>query len=121
MSLRLIQRFGRSLTIKRKVPGSYVNGLFVPGAEAQVTIIGSVQPVTGDELKLLPEGNQDREKRKIYTTSELKIQKAGVGSQVQESDKISLDGKEFQVILVESHLYSGKMTIQYYKAIVEAL
>ena len=58
---------------------------------------------------------------KVYTTTELKIQKQVSGSQVQAADRISIDGKDFQVIMVEAHLYPGKMNIQFYKAIVEAL
>lgn len=122
MSLRLIQRFGRSLVITRgATAGTYVNGDFVPGTEETLTIIASVQPLTPDEQELQPEGSDEKERRKLYTTTSLKIQKAVEGNEVQEADRFGLDGKIFQVMAVEPHFYPGKMTIQYYKAIVEAL
>lgn len=122
MSLRLIQRFGRSLTITRgSTPGTFVNGKFVAGTPNTVTIIGSLQPLTAEEQEFAPEGSDEKERRKLYTTSELKIQKAGSGAEVQEADKLTQDGKTFQVIHIEPHLYPGKMTIQYFKAIVEEL
>lgn len=121
MSLRLIQRFGTSLTVTRPAPGVYVDGKFTQGSPVTFTIIGSEQPMTAEELEKLPEGNQEREKRKLYTTEDLRTQREESGSQVQSADQVEIRGQMFQVIAREPHLYPGRMNIQFFKFIVEAL
>lgn len=120
MSLRLIQRFGRSLTVTRKTPGSYVEGDFVPGNTSTFSIIGCPQPLTGDEQNFVNSGSDDSERIKLYSTSLLQKQNS-VGNQVIQADVLSVDGKDFQVVIVERHVYPGATTIQFYKYILEAL
>lgn len=115
MSLRLIQRFGRTLTVIRPGTGSYVDGNFVPGNELTLSIFGSKQPLTGEEQELLPEGNDEKESFKVYSVEPLNIQKALTANQVQSADQIEFEGNRFQVIGCEPHTHQVGMTISYYK------
>jgi hypothetical protein len=47
------------------------DGKFVPGAFVVATIQASVQPLTGEEAQILPEGERARTWLKAYTTSKL--------------------------------------------------
>lgn len=56
----------QQLVVIRQAPGERVNGVFVPGNECRLAVTGSIQPLTGRELMLLPEGERAREQRKLY-------------------------------------------------------
>ncbi len=52
------------------LPGAYVNGLFVKGAEKRTPHDITLQPVSDDELKFLEQGGERRgDVRKIYINS----------------------------------------------------
>ena len=50
--------FKRSVTIKRRQAGSYVNHVWVEAATVDSPLIGSFQPATPEELKSKPEGEE---------------------------------------------------------------
>ena len=61
----------RTLWVQRK-PGVYVDGVWTgSGGEERFSIRGSLQPISGRELQLLPEGERTREQFKLYTKAEL--------------------------------------------------
>jgi len=60
------------------------------------SIVASVQPVTGRELKDVPEGQRGDEVRVIYTQTELHMRKAGF-----QPDVVTLDGEPYEVYKVE--------------------
>ena len=79
------------ITVTRAAAGTYVLGRFVPGA-AQVIDgqRGNIQPLTGKELQQLPEGDRQREAKKIYTAFAL-----------QNGDVVRAGGVDYEVQAVE--------------------
>lgn len=65
--------FRKPQTITRTTAGSYVNGVFVDGVTSSITIQASVQPMTGEDMKTLPEGKRLSDFVKVYTSSDLQV------------------------------------------------
>lgn len=62
----------RSLTRRVFAAGSRgSDGRWVEGSPTDTTITGSLQPLSGDELQTLSEGERQKKSRKVYTTSAL--------------------------------------------------
>ncbi len=75
-----------SITVKRKAAGSYLNGHYVAGAEAEYSALASVQPLSGEEIMQSPEADRKRESLKVFTTSELKV-----------NDTVTRSGRDYEV------------------------
>lgn len=74
------------------------SGVFVPGATSTATIVASVQPVAvrrvaGALLKALPEGRSVEDIRSVHTASDLRV--------APVPDRLTIDGAEFELFLVE--------------------
>lgn len=79
----------RSLTRRSYAAGSRgSDGRWTEGSTTTTTIQGSLQPLNGDELQSLTEGERQRRSRKVYTTSALY---AGSVSAGRRADQI-VDG-----------------------------
>lgn len=87
--------FRKPFTIKRTVAGSYVNGVYIEGAESTFDIMASVQPVSGQDLVAIPEGRRASDMVKIYTDADLFGQgDAGSG---QSPDRLVWRGKDYEI------------------------
>lgn len=87
--------FRKPFTVKRTVAGSYVNGVYVEGAESTITIQASVQPVSGQDLVAIPEGRRASDMVKVYTSDDLFGQgDAGSG---QSPDRLTYRGKDYEI------------------------
>lgn len=73
---------------------------------------GSIQPVTGSDLNKLPEAFKDTESLKIYTQTELKTVD---DTSNREADIIIIDGKRYQVSVVENW---RQLSTKHYKVFV---
>jgi len=73
---------------------------------------GSIQPVTGDDLSKLPEAFKNVEALKVYTKSCVRTVD---DSENQEPDILLIDGKRFQVDVVEKW---RQLSTNHYKAYV---
>ena len=62
--MRLLGALGLSVT---RTDGSYVDGVWTPGVASTFAIEGSIQPMSGRELLLLPEGQRSRGAWTLYT------------------------------------------------------
>tara|TARA_R110000787_G_scaffold129434_2_gene241261 strand:- start:788 stop:1153 length:366 start_codon:yes stop_codon:yes gene_type:complete len=91
--------FRRTFTVKRKGEGSYdVSGFFeTTGSDTELEIKASVHPVTGSDMKLLPENRREEEVSKLYTTTELIGIVKGSGL---NPDLVIIDGYYHEVIRV---------------------
>lgn len=102
MSLR------RPYTIRRRAPGAYVNGRWVPGtAGAAETIRASVQPAQlsdYDMLEPLPEGRRVESLVRVYTSVLLQV--AGNESPTASGDLLDLPQGEY-VFMAVSPWQSG--------------
>lgn len=60
-----------SYVIKRKQGGEYVNGLWVEGTTQSIVIVASIQPFSGRDLLIMPEGLASRKPVKVFTKTYL--------------------------------------------------
>jgi len=61
------QRF----TVKRYGPAENINGFLRPGSSTRFAIKGSLQPLSGKEMLMLPEGDRNKEILNLFTESRL--------------------------------------------------
>ena len=87
--------FRKGLTVKRKTAGSYINGFWVAGTNTVLTIKASVQPLSGKDIELLPEGKRLAGGYKLFTDDTLKVAIEGTS---QDSDTVSIYGFDYEVI-----------------------
>lgn len=83
-------------TVTRVVAGSYVSGLYVPGGTSTLSIEASIQPATGRDLQVLPEGQHGQETKVVYTTTELRTRRT-----THDPDKITIDGETWECVTDE--------------------
>lgn len=99
---------GSAYTVTRRAAGAYASGIWADGSTSTFSITAHVQPVTGRDLKTLPEGQRAEDSRIVYTTTELRATAGG-------PDSISIGGEAYEVTRVET--WSG-LGGTHYRAIV---
>jgi len=82
--------FNQTLSGTRNAAGSYVNGVWVNGAPANISLACSVQPSTGKEILLLPEGRRTESAYTLRSVAEIK-----------EGDKFTIFGDVHEVLKVQ--------------------
>lgn len=92
--------FRRPFTVKRRASGSYDQttdiGFFkTSGEDTEFTIMASLQPVTGSDIKLLPENRREEELTKIYTDTELF---GAIKGSDGNCDIVIINGDEYEVV-----------------------
>jgi hypothetical protein len=97
-------------TVTRTGAGSYSGGILSAGSTSSFSIVASVQPLSGRDLQVLPEGQRTDETRVLYTTTQLLTRTA-----TQAPDSISIDGSTYEVFKVEDWTYIG---VTHYRAYV---
>ena len=91
--------FRTPITLRRLASGSYVDGLWVEGAPTDSTITASIQPLSGEDMKSLPEARRQSEGYNMFTSTQVKtVEDAGSD---QNADKIVFSGKEYEVYQVK--------------------
>ncbi len=88
MSFRLPQ------TITRFAAGTTVKGRYTAGASSTLTILASVQPISGEDLKPLPEGRRLDDYVKVYTDSNLQTLPS-------QPDRLTWRGHTYECISVD--------------------
>lgn len=105
--------FRKPFTVKRKTPGSFVDGFWVEGAESEIIIKASQQPATASEQETLPEGRRKGEIFKYYTNVELYAAiQADEETEAKSADIIVTDRGSYEVI--DCRLYQSGV-INHYK------
>ena len=100
-----------SATLKRFAAGSYSStGEWTDGTGTTSTISASWQPLNGRELAMLPEGERQRDQRKVYTLTALITSDPRTGLQ---ADHLSLDGSTWYKVEQVEH---ERAVIPHYKA-----
>ncbi|WP_223643946.1 hypothetical protein [Corallococcus sp. EGB] len=87
-------------TYQVRRPGltTLVDGVMVAAPEASFSILASVQPLSGRERQLLPEGQRSEERLLVVTATELR---AADVSASREGDVLVYRGESFEVEAVE--------------------
>lgn len=92
---------GKKYTITRSNEDGHINpanGVFVPGATTTLQIMGSVQPLTAQDLVSIPEGDRTKERVRFYSFPILLNNRT---AQMRKGDDVSIDGAAFRVESVE--------------------
>ena len=93
----------RRYIVTRFAPGDYggavENGRFRPGPSDTFKVRAMIQPMTGEQLLRLPEGERTRERIVIFTAEQLRTTRQ---SEVAMADRVAYRGEQFEVESVEA-------------------
>lgn len=91
---RALLRWLEPLTIIRKAVGTYVDGIWVNGADSSIVISAVIQNANPDDLILLPEGTRTTEAVKIHTVSQVNtVSEAGE----TDADQFLYNGYRYRI------------------------
>jgi hypothetical protein len=85
------------LTVKRKLSGARVDGVWIPGSDTILKIFASPQPASPDELQNLPEGERDKSIFKFISNKPLFTTQDRNGT---DADLVMFKGNDYRVISV---------------------
>lgn len=88
------------LNLLRKTAGSYVDGEWVEGTQTTVPIEVNIQPLKEAELMLLPEADRGKQWWKMYSASEIRMDKQGTSG--WSADEFVYQGDRYKVMKVEN-------------------
>ena len=96
--LSTIERFKTavSYTVTREGTETITLGVVTPGATSTFPIVASIQPVSGSDLQLLPEGEHAKESRVLYTATQLIAR-----SETVAGDSVAIDSEAWRVVRVD--------------------
>ena len=100
-----------TITGKRYAASTNTKGRWVDGADSPISFKASVQPLRGNELLTLPEGQREKETYRLYTSFQLFTANE---SDKKKPDRVTIFDKEFDIIKVD--VWQNKV-IPHYKAI----
>lgn len=89
-----VQDLGDPYTVTRRAAAGMVNGYRVAGGSSTFTVTAVEDPITGDDLDRLPEGQRDHGMRALICDQELRTAIGGA-----EPDEVTLDGVAWQVVV----------------------
>lgn len=106
-----MSEFRKDVALKRVAQGSYNNkGLWVDGAETDMTIKASVQPATTEDLQSLPENRRTLGAYRLYSSFEFQTLVEGQ----KNPDVVTIKGQEYEIAQVDPW---ENGVINHYKAI----
>jgi len=96
--MSLIDAFSTgTYTVSRAVESTYgLDGILVPATSSTFKIVASIQPLSGQALRNLPQGQQGDNVRIIYTSTELKTRTDGF-----EPDIVTINGEPWEVSVIQ--------------------
>lgn len=94
----IIRAFGEAVIITRYKPGRYIERKWCDGGCSTFQVVASIQPMSGRERLLLPEGDRSREFVHIWTSSPLQL---GDIEKKTRGDSFDWNGKTYFVEKVE--------------------
>lgn len=104
------------LDLLRKTAGSYVDGEWVEGTETTVPVEVNIQPLKEAELLLLPEADRGKQWWKMYSASEIRMDKQGTSG--WSADEFIYQGDRYKVMKVENYQMS---ILNHWKALAARL
>ena len=88
----------KTLQIFRSAPGHYDKGLWVKGIATEGTITASVQPISGESLRVSFSNESATAGYTLYTNGEIKTSDEATGT---EADQVTIWGAAHKIIAVE--------------------
>ena len=118
MSVKVINRFGRDVTLIRSAGSPVlVDGYYQPIAPASnYHIRAAVQPLSDQEIQMLPEGSLNTESFKIYTIEKLYARE---GDPVTRADLIEIGCERYEVLSVTDYTLHEAMGLTYYRSVIQ--
>lgn len=104
------------LDLLRKTAGSYVDGEWVEGTETVVPVEVNIQPLKEAELLLLPEADRGKQWWKVYSASEIRMDKQGTSGWA--ADEFVYQDDRYKVMKVEN---TSMGILNHYKALAARL
>jgi hypothetical protein len=96
----MINIFSSPITVIRETKsGSYVRGIWTPGKASEFEIQATVEPLDGQDLLLIPEGERTKEMIRIYSELELKTADEACA---RKADVVRYQGKLYEVHKVKT-------------------
>lgn len=83
-------------TVTRTAAGSVTTGRYTAGAQTTFSIVACVQPVSGRDLRSLPEGERADDVRELDTVTALFAR-----TPAQEPDLVTIGGEPWMVVNVQ--------------------
>lgn len=91
----MFDTFSISLQVIRETKrGSYVLGVWQGGQTSQIEILATVEPLDGNEIMLMPEGERTKEMIRIYSQQELFTADE---QRSRKADIVCYEGRLFEV------------------------
>jgi hypothetical protein len=110
--MTLVQKFlTGTYRVSRQGPGFYREGFYVPGASQDIEIQGSLQPLSGREIKLVEEGDRLKALFKFYSDAPVLVDDP---RRLAGSDRVVIDGETYKVLSIERWLGS----LSYFKSVL---
>lgn len=103
---------GGALTVTRTAVGSLSQGRYTPGATSNIGIVALIQPISGRDLRALPDGLHASDVRALFTTTPLKNLDPTTGA----GDTVAIAGETYRVFNVEGPWTLGGST--HYRVLV---
>jgi len=92
--------FPKSITIERETAGAYsATGVWVDGSITELTVTGSVHPMSARELEALEIGRKDIGKVKAFVNQSLIV---STEDGTAKGDIIQYDNKRYEVIMKDN-------------------
>jgi hypothetical protein len=105
LSSTVLRLSSGSYTVSRREVGSWTDGLYSPGDLSTLTVVASVQPLTGKQLQRLPEGLRAKELKAFITQTLLRTVSESEGT---PADVVEVPGEGFyQIEKVEDWSQAG--------------
>ena len=100
LSAEVLALSGNTLSVSRLAAQSFdANGrLIAPSVASTLTVVASVQPMTSDDTKRLPEGLRNRSGVSVWCVTELRGADVTAGI---PGDTFTFDGRTFEVTSAE--------------------
>lgn len=86
--------FRSPLNLYRWTNGAYVNGRWVESTQTLIPITASIQPTTGEDTNLVPEGRNPSKVYKLYTSTPIRT------ITDKNPDEIEIFGERYECVQV---------------------
>lgn len=83
----------QALTGERNT-GTLIVGVWTPGTASALSLVGSIQQFTLEQMQMLPEGERTREQRKIFTRDTLR---PASPDGTTPGDRVNYEGRVWEV------------------------
>ena len=100
-----IDVFAQSVTRHRTAAGSYINGVWTPGAVSSTPISGVVQAATREDLQDAPEGERVEGSVTIYTRADLRTSNEDARTPADEFTTAT--GQRYKVVRIMARPEGG--------------